>query len=753
MSKKTEDTFTGLESEPDSYYSGISSSTDLVERYKSVVVDGYDLTKIYGIDELESDEDLDWNDDADYTANDRRVEYMKHRPRSYADVIKKYKTSNDENEVEPSVAGSLLNEMGKFGIVSTSGKFTNPTIDNGEIVAQMTVEDTDIENQNPEKEVNKFDDNHHADIDVNFKPYNFTPIEHECKNNNDCDGISKQEPIKSHHIDFGNHYEHQKLDNVNEVDSAVVLQSHRLDPMEMDVVNKNEMDVGIPNQGGNFPPKNDVMYDVDLDDINASTIKETSNTRRCHFKRKICFFGVIFFLTFAAFACALAYVLTKNKQTMQGDNEVITTARPTLPPTPNKPPTQPPTLRPTSPEGEKRNDAIISNIATITNTAILFDEQTPQNKALQWIIYHDPAELPADATNIIQRYTLATLYYSTNGETWKTCGNTDNESETCGNEDDVFVFMSSVPECKWYGVQCQGDNITNIDLSNNRLRGTIPGEISSLSYLTGLNLSYNKIKGQIPSELPPGIREINLENNSLQGFLPDDLHRLLDLRTFSVGNNKLSGELPATMFTPSLEIIDLSGNLFEGSIPMEIFKSQRLEEIDLSSNSFSGTIGFEWGRAFDNLLSLNLQANQFAGTLPKELFTVSLYQLSAGMNQLTGTIPDSVFDSKMLEYLNLGANEFNGTISTKFGKMTSMKHLILWNNKFTGQLPKEIGTMSSLELFQIQYNYLSGEVPSEVCDLTPKPLSIFGADCEAANDGVARLTCHCCNFCVKGHDN
>jgi len=147
---------------------------------------------------------------------------------------------------------------------------------------------------------------------------------------------------------------------------------------------------------------------------------------------------------------------------------------------------------------------------------------SPQAKALEWIL-SDPfvANLTPGVDDndarIIQRYSLAVFYYSTNGDEWT----------------DKFGWLDSSSECTWNngvvetdyfrGVFCDSANmVIKIDLQVQNLSGSIPKEIGSLTKLQELYLQRNKLSCRIP-------REIGL---------------LTDLGTYQLFENQLSGEIP-----------------------------------------------------------------------------------------------------------------------------------------------------------------------------------------------------------------
>ncbi|KAM7271573.1 hypothetical protein ACFE04_030787 [Oxalis oulophora] len=98
-------------------------------------------------------------------------------------------------------------------------------------------------------------------------------------------------------------------------------------------------------------------------------------------------------------------------------------------------------------------------------------------------------------------------------------------------------------------------SLTGLDLSNNRLKGSIPSDISKLiPFVTTLDLSYNEFSGTIPVDLAniTYLNDLKLDNNRLSGQIPLEFGQLERIKAFSVSNNILSGQVPNfTTFTIS----------------------------------------------------------------------------------------------------------------------------------------------------------------------------------------------------------
>jgi hypothetical protein len=114
---------------------------------------------------------------------------------------------------------------------------------------------------------------------------------------------------------------------------------------------------------------------------------------------------------------------------------------------------------------------LLSNASSDSGKA-LNTPSTPQNKALEWLA-GDADHANYTKQEKIQRYALATLYYSTKGDSWTRRDKWLSSADVCG---------------KWYAydsnetIQCTSTGaITHLSLMKNNLIGEIPAEIGMLS--------------------------------------------------------------------------------------------------------------------------------------------------------------------------------------------------------------------------------------------------------------------------------
>lgn len=107
-------------------------------------------------------------------------------------------------------------------------------------------------------------------------------------------------------------------------------------------------------------------------------------------------------------------------------------------------------------------------------------------------------------------------------------------------------WMSNKPLGEWFGVTVENGRVTELNLSNNMLRGKIPIEIDELYEVKVLNLSGNSLEGKIPSTIGEmkNVEVLNLSDNNLSGAVPSALGKLPSPRVIALDNNNLSGEIP-----------------------------------------------------------------------------------------------------------------------------------------------------------------------------------------------------------------
>jgi hypothetical protein len=140
----------------------------------------------------------------------------------------------------------------------------------------------------------------------------------------------------------------------------------------------------------------------------------------------------------------------------------------------------PVTSAPTYNRGDLLGNAIPSYSLELASA----NSSSPQAKAKAWLS-NNSQFYEYDDDRLRQRYALAVLYYSTNGEAW------ENSTGWLSNEDECTWHSTVQPDTiKTWGPICQaGSRFSVLDLSNNSLAGTMPSELELLSELRVMYLA------------------------------------------------------------------------------------------------------------------------------------------------------------------------------------------------------------------------------------------------------------------------
>ena len=313
--------------------------------------------------------------------------------------------------------------------------------------------------------------------------------------------------------------------------------------------------------------------------------------------------------------------------------------------------------------------------------------------------------LTVEAAAAFDKRILTTFFEVTSGLTWARSDN----------------WLTDTPAEDWYGVGVDDNGrVARVDLSANRLAGTIPPQLGDLRSLRSLNFLNNALTGELPEELSnlERLDSLLLSSNDLTGTIPTWLAEMPSLRLLALSFNELTGPIPKELGRlPVIERLYLTGNGLVGEIPPELGSLSTLSFLYLGNNDLEGGIPPELAN-LTNLRRLILRSNQLTGPIPPELgHLTSLERLELYYNGLTGEIPRELGDLSNLAVLGLLANRFTGEIPPELGKLTSLTHLYLGRNQLTGPIPPELGNLASLELLDLLSNQVEGPLPPELGQL------------------------------------
>ena len=148
---------------------------------------------------------------------------------------------------------------------------------------------------------------------------------------------------------------------------------------------------------------------------------------------------------------------------------------------------------------------------------------------------------------------------------------------------------SSSP-CSWFGISCnQAESVTRLNLTNSSLKGTLHAfPFSSLPSLAYVDLSMNKLFGTVPFEIShlSKLIYLNMSSNNFSEEIPPQIGLLTHLKMLDLSNNQLSGSIPKSLGNLSnLTFLELYTNHLSGTIPEELGNLKSIIELDLDRKS------------------------------------------------------------------------------------------------------------------------------------------------------------------------
>ncbi|XP_027939904.1 receptor-like protein 36 [Vigna unguiculata] len=329
------------------------------------------------------------------------------------------------------------------------------------------------------------------------------------------------------------------------------------------------------------------------------------------------------------------------------------------------------------------------------------------------------------------------------------------------------LYLSSLGLSEFPKLSGKVPMLTELDLSNNKLKGTVPKWLHEMGSLKFLNLSQNLLT----TPMNPFSRNYNLQfldlsfnlltdnvsssicnisllevlllsHNKLVGIIPPCLANLSALYILDLQRNKLNGTLPSNFsMTSCLSVLNLNDNQLEGILPQSLSNCTQLEILNLANNQIEDKFP-DWLQTLPMLTVLVLRANKLYGPIPslkmKQGFS-SLQIFDISSNCFNGSIPKSYIQNfqvmkNVIHYKedelymqpyssNRSVTEF-ATITTKAISMTFKKvpknfiTIDLSRNRFEGEIPCVIGELHALKGLNLSHNRLSGPIPKSIGNLT-----------------------------------
>jgi Leucine Rich Repeat len=203
------------------------------------------------------------------------------------------------------------------------------------------------------------------------------------------------------------------------------------------------------------------------------------------------------------------------------------------------------------------------------------DSDSPQSLALDWLSKNQFLA-SYTAEQVLQRFVMATLYFSTEGESWQASD----------------LWLSDSDECEWWSSETQADVCNGSgqlhEIDDSGLSGSLPWiELAVLGQqLIILEIFANQVSGSLSSTIGglSSLIVLDLQRNGFAGTIPREIEQLQSLKHLVLADNEFSGTIPTELAgVTGLESLNLSGNSFEGSIPDELGSLSALRNVFLVS--------------------------------------------------------------------------------------------------------------------------------------------------------------------------
>jgi Leucine-rich repeat (LRR) protein len=273
-----------------------------------------------------------------------------------------------------------------------------------------------------------------------------------------------------------------------------------------------------------------------------------------------------------------------------------------------------------------------------------------------------------------------------------------------------------------------------LNLGQNYIAGTVPRWIEECQGMTFLDLSSNKLEGTMPAELSLGcFSYLNVSGNSLSGPLLSSAES--NCSSHLIGEDivmQYYGELVGTALmgnpfdsvlgsTARVALHDFSNNGFDGALPSITLRldGNYSYGLCLDNNVFNTTLSADFFRICKGAaaVAVNLSSNQLSGSLDTLSGCVALQSFDAGCNKLSGSIPARISRLHLLRSLVLRANNLTGQIPGQFGDLAKLEVLDLSRNSLTGSIPLHLADVIHLEILMLDHNRLTGSIPPRFSEL------------------------------------
>ncbi|KAL0410258.1 UNVERIFIED_CONTAM: putative inactive leucine-rich repeat receptor-like protein kinase [Sesamum latifolium] len=219
---------------------------------------------------------------------------------------------------------------------------------------------------------------------------------------------------------------------------------------------------------------------------------------------------------------------------------------------------------------------------------------------------------------------------------------------------------------------------------------------------------------------------LNLTSNFFQGSIPPSISSLEHLQTLILDSNSFTGRLPDGLGSlSSLAVLSLKNNSLSGSLPHSLGSLENLRVLALSNNNFSGEVP-DLSR-LTNLQVLDLENNVLGSRFP--VVSDKIERIVLRNNKFAFGIPEKVQSYYQLKILDISSNRFVGPFPVSLLSLPSITYLDISENKFTGMLSENLPCNDEIVFVNFTANLLTGKLPSCLLSDPKKRVVLYAENC------------------------
>ncbi|XP_066317115.1 receptor-like protein 7 isoform X2 [Miscanthus floridulus] len=263
-----------------------------------------------------------------------------------------------------------------------------------------------------------------------------------------------------------------------------------------------------------------------------------------------------------------------------------------------------------------------------------------------------------------------------------------------------------------------GNSLQHLNLLGTNFTYDTPLTFANLTSLQTLSLTTATMAKELPTSIKlPSLEELELEGSGLEKPVLSWVGNLKDLKYLELHGYSFSESEPSWIGNLTrLETLWLWGLDFSVPIPHQIGYLPILTVLYFRLGDVYGQQIPSWIGNLTKLTYLDLTYCNFSGLIPSTIGNLTqLEKLGFSDNSLTGNIPESLFALPTLQTLFLDTNQLSGSLEDIIPDplslgLSQIVGVVLSDNQLTGPIPESLFQLTSLQFLYLDSNKLMGTI-------------------------------------------